>query len=407
VPTTVAFLAALFLAAAPAPAQAPDLQSLERAAAERPADVDSQRKLAAAYDAAGRRIDAVNAWRKVTELAPNVPAAWYALGHAYNAIGQDAIRSFDQSAADAPWRQLLVADGLLATGHLTDAFAIYRAVQEQLPGMVAIHDSIARIYERSGHADWAARERTRGVLSAACAKRTAFCEFRAGRARAALDATTGATDAESRYWRARAATELAVASFKHLETLPDSPERRAARATTARAEDRHQDAIVELNAALALAPGNPVLTYELASAYYAARNFDQAVMTLAPMLRVRPDDTRVLKLSGYALLQLRRLDEAQPMLERASAADPADPGPRLALGRLRVQRGDFAAAIPLIEPHLAGDQDGSLHVQLARAYTAIGQREKAAALLTRSQDLQRAAELRSAAAARRTIDAPR
>ena len=91
--------------------------------------------------------------------------------------------------ADAAWRQLLIADGLLATGHLTDAFAIYRSVEAQLPSMVTIHESVAQIYERSGHAEWAARERTRGVLPAdACATRKALCEFRAGRYRSALDA---------------------------------------------------------------------------------------------------------------------------------------------------------------------------------------------------------------------------
>ena len=54
--------------------------------------------------------------------------------------------------------------------------------------MVTIHESIAQIYERSGHAAWAATERTRGVLSAdACATRKALCEFRAGRYRGALE----------------------------------------------------------------------------------------------------------------------------------------------------------------------------------------------------------------------------
>ena len=102
-----------------------------------------------------------------------------------------------------------------------------------------------------------------------------------------------------------------------------------------------------------------------------------------------------MKLAGYSLLQLRRLDEALPLLQRAAAIDPSDPGPQLALGRAHVQRGDYAAAIPLIEPHLGTDSDGSLHVQLARAYTGVGQREKAAALLARSQELQRASEERS------------
>ena len=142
--------------------QSTDLLDLERAAAARPSDVQVQRRLAAAYETAGRRLDAVTAWTRVTELAPQAPSGWYALGLAYNAVAQEATRSFDDRPEDAAWRQLLVADTLLATGHLTDAFAIYRSIEEQLPTMVTIHESVAQIYERSGHAAWAARERTRG-----------------------------------------------------------------------------------------------------------------------------------------------------------------------------------------------------------------------------------------------------
>jgi tetratricopeptide (TPR) repeat protein len=401
-------LAALALSIATLSAQPSDLADLERAAAARPADVQTQRRLAAAYERAGRTLDAAVAWTRVTELAPQAPSAWYALGLAYSAVSQEAMRSFGDGAEDAVWRQLLIADGLLATGHLTDAFAIYRSVEARLPSMVTIHDSVASIYERSKHQAWAARERKRGVLPAgACATRKALCEFRAGRYRSALDAALTRADAESRYWRARAARELAQASYAHLDTLPDSPERRASRATIARAEDRPQDAVTELTAALELAPGNPTLTFELASACYAARNYEQALATITPILRARPDDPRFVKLAGHSLWQLRRLDEALPLLQRAAAIDPADPGPQLALGRAYVQRGDHAAAIPLIEPHLDSDSDGSLHVQLARAYTGIGQREKAAALLSKSQALHRAAEERSAEAARRKIEPPR
>jgi predicted Zn-dependent protease len=388
--------------------QSDELATLERAAAASPSDVDILRKLAAAYDASGRRLDAVAAWRKLADLAPAVPGVWYSLGHAYNAVAQEAIRTFDERREDAPWRELLIADGLAANGHFTDAFALYRAALEQLPAMVSIHDSIARIYERTGHAAWAARERAQGVLPpAACADRAALCDFRAGRYEAVLAASARQPDAESRYWRARAATELALAAFTHLETLPDSPERRAVRATMARAEERHHDAVTEWKAALALAPGNPALTYDLASAYYATRAFEQVVATLAPLLRSRPDDARLLKLTGYSLLQLRRLDEAMPILQRAADRDPADPGPRLALARASVQSGSFAAAIPLLEPHLGEDQDGSLHVQLARAYAGVGQRQRAAALLARSQELNRQSEERHAAAARRTITPPK
>ena len=377
-------------------------------ASARPADVAIRRMLAEAYAALGRRIDAVTELRKVTELAPRLPSGWYALGQAYNDIKQEAIGTFDDRPEESLWQRLLVADALLANGTLTDAFVLYRALLEQLPSMVSMHDSVARIYERTGHAAWAARERAAGPLSAAdCARRRVLCEFRAGRYRGALAAALAQSDAESRYWRARASNELALAAFKRLDALPDSAERRAVRATVARTEERYIDAIAELKAALRFAPGDPALVHDLAWASYLARDFEQAIGTLSPLLRAHPDEPRLLKMTGYSLLQLRRLDEAIAVLQRASERDPTDPEPRLALGRARLQNGDFAAAIPLIEPQIADDEDGHLHVQLARAYTALGQRDKAAALLVRSQELERAAQERSAAAAGRRITAPK
>jgi predicted Zn-dependent protease len=376
--------------------------------AAQPKDVEQRRRLAAAYAAVGRRIDAVNELRNATELAPGLAGVWYELGQAYNAIKQDALITFDEHAEDASWRQLLAADALLARSKWTDAFVLYRASLERLPSMVSVHDSLARIYERTGHSDWAAWERAHGTLSTSdCASRQALCEFRAGRYASALRASSSQSDSESRYWRARAANELALAAFTRLDKLPDSPERRAVRATLARNEERYTDAIVELKAALTFAPGDPSLLYELASVCYLARDFEQAVATLSLMLKAHPDDPRLLELMGYSLLQMRQIEEALPILRRTVERNPTASGPRLALGRAFLQAGDFAAAIPLIEAHLADDQDGSLHVQLARAYGGLGQREKSAELLEQSQELQRAAEKRSEAAAQRTITAPK
>ena len=235
--------------------------------------------------------------------------------------------TFDAEAEDSPWRQLLLADALLADGRLTDAFAIYRATLERLPSMVSIHDSVARIYEQTGHADWAATERARGTLSAAANARSAgrCASFARAGIGAALVAALAGTDAESRYWRARAATELALAAFKRVEALPDSRERREVRATLARAERRFADAIVELEAALKFAPGDPSLLDDLGTSYYAARDYEQAVATLLPLLKANPDDARLLTVCGDSLLQLQRLDEAVPMLQRAIARDSSDP----------------------------------------------------------------------------------
>jgi predicted Zn-dependent protease len=365
-------------------------------------------KQADAALAAGRPADAVDALRKVTARAPALPRGWYALGQAYNAIKQEALATLDARPEDAAWRQLVGADSLLARGQLTDAFVLYRSSLDQLPSMVSIHDSIARIYERTGHAAWATRERARGALSAAaCAGRAALCAFRAGQYRSALAAASKSDDAESRYWRARAATELALAAFKRLDQLADSPERRVVRATIARTEERFTDAIAELQAATAFAPGSQSLVFELGSAYYAARDYDQALATLAPLLKANPEDPRLLKLTGYSLLQLRRSEEAVPVLEHAVARDPADPGAQVALGKAYLLTGNLKAAIPLIEPRLGVDEDGSLHVQLARAYTSLGDSDKAAVLMARGQEIQKAAEERTAEGAKRMIAPPK
>jgi tetratricopeptide (TPR) repeat protein len=352
-------------------------------------------------------LDAVTTLREAIARAPTDPRGWYELGRAYNAIKDEAIRTFEVSREDAPWRQLLAADAEASRGQWTQAFTLYRLALDRLPSMVSIHDAIAEIYERTNHAEWAVKERAAAARTTVdCATRRALCAFRARQYQAALDAALAGADAESRYWRARAANQLALAAFERLETLPDSVERRGVRASRARAEQRIRDAVTEYKAALAIAPGNVACTYELAASYYLMRDYDQARATLAPLLRARPDDGRLLELMGYSLLQLRRLDEALPILQRAVAQNPADPGRRLALGRAYLQHGDFAEAVPLIEPQLADDHDGSLHVQLARAYARLGQREKSAALLAQSQDLERAADARNAAIPQPTITPP-
>ena len=352
-------------------------------------------------------MDAVAQLRRATELAPRVPAVWYALGQAYNSVKHDALATFTASSDEA-WRQLLGADALLSTNHFADAFALYQTALERLPSMVSVHDSLADIYDRTGHPAWSARARAKVRLTSAdCAARMALCEFRARRYRAALAAALAGVDPEARYWRARAANELALAAFRQLDVLPDSAERRSIRATRAQAEERYIDAIAELKAALTLAPGEPALVYALASAYYAARDFDLAITTSAPLLQANPNDARLLTLKGNSLLQLRRPDEAVPILERAGEQDPANQAVRLALGRAHLQIGNFAAAIALIEAQLPRDDDGSLHVQLARAYTGLGKTDKARALLTESQEIRRAADERRAAAAERTITAPK
>ena len=122
--------------------------------------------LADAYLGAGRPMDAVTELLKATALAPQATRR-AGMRSARPTTPSNRMR-WPRSAIpqDAPWRQLLSADALLANNHLTDAFAA-------LPGghrasaVDGQHSRFSRraIYERTGHPAWAARERAKGRLT--------------------------------------------------------------------------------------------------------------------------------------------------------------------------------------------------------------------------------------------------
>ena len=96
-----------------------------------------------------------------------------------------------------------------------------------------------------------------------------------------------------------------------------------------------------------------------------------------------------------------------PIFESLVARTPKDPRVRLLLGRAYLCKAATTRRLfRCWKSNSPGDSDGSLHVQLARAYTALGRRDKAAPLLTKSQELQKADEERRAAMAKRKITAP-
>ena len=135
-------------------------------------------------------MEAVAAWRRVTELAPTLPAAWYALGHAYNAVAQDAIRSFDERPEDAAWRQLLVADGLSTTATSPTRSRSTGLLSSSCRRWLASTSPSRRSTSAPAMRIGPRRERARVHFPLTRApKRQAFCEFRAGRYDAVLTAT--------------------------------------------------------------------------------------------------------------------------------------------------------------------------------------------------------------------------
>jgi tetratricopeptide (TPR) repeat protein len=151
------------------------------------------------------------------------------------------------------------------------------------------------------------------------------------------------------------------------------------------------------------------LIAQLGTALYLIRDYEQTVALLGPLVTAAPplEDARILTAYGDSLLQLDRVDDAVPVLRRAFTADTSNREASLALARALIRQRQFGAALPLLEWQLAGDADGSVHVQLSRALSELGQREKAEAMLARSQEIQRAAQARADEQARREITGPK
>ena len=105
-------------------------------------------------------------------------------------------------------------------------------------------------------------------------------------------------------------------------------------------------------------------------------------------------------IAGDSLLRLEQPEKALPYLKAALAADPrllaADASLGLALSRL----GNHAEAVPHLEKALELDDDGSLYYQLARAYQALGNREKAAGAMAKYQEILKKTEEQKEAVAR-------
>ena len=89
---------------------------------------------------------------------------------------------------------------------------------------------------------------------------------------------------------------------------------------------------------------------------------------LERLTRSSPDDPTLLLMYGDGLVEHQELDRAIPVLEAAVKADGASLPAQASLGRAYVQAGRYAEAVPHLETAAADDENGDVHLQLARAY---------------------------------------
>ncbi len=171
------------------------------------------------------------------------------------------------------------------------------------------------------------------------------------------------------------AAELAVA-LRGDKALQDGAAARIAEAHLHRAgkyadEDRWDEAVREIKAAVRIDPDNPAAHRSLGSIYESQGRWDEAITEYQAALRINPDDALAHRSLGSAYGKQGRLDEAIQEYQAALRIQPRDARTHRDLGgaysagnRLDEAIDEYRAALR-IEPH-----DAATHRDLGHAYSA-------------------------------------
>ncbi len=294
-------------------------------------NVNARQALAEALLALDRVGEASVELEALAAAQADSPQVWAVLGRAYEGVAREAFARLQAIDPDSPYVWLLVADVLTVEEKYPQAFSLVRKAQEALPALPGVHQTLARVYAASGHADWAATEQARADTERpACDSVPVACAYLAGKPRDVIARTMTASQAAALYWRARAANDLAGQAFEKLEKLPPSVERYVMRAGIARDHGEPLEAAAQLREALKLSPGDPGLERELAGALYAARDYEAALPLLEKLHGLAPkapDSAGRARRSAAAGTAARQ--GRGPALTRRSRRPIHRPGPRL------------------------------------------------------------------------------
>jgi len=382
---------------------------LQKAVRLQPDNVEARSMLAEALLGLERQAQAEPHLRRLTQLAPSDPAAWFNLGQTYEELAGRSFHDLLEHDPESPLTLALVAEARLDEGQRVAAFQLYRQAAERAPSMRGLHAALARIYKDTGHADWAAveqeKERRLGVPD--CNRETLACAFAAGKYRDVLAAASPSKGLDAPYWRVRAYNELAAEAFGRLTSLPPSVHSYEWRAETSRHQRRYAESAEQWRKALSLAPGDPRLLTELAVTLRLSRDLAEAQRVLEEVVRADPDAPEPNFLLGDVLVAREQPARAIPFLEKAVRADPHAPHAHGALGRAYALVGRPADAIPHLKQALESDVDGSLRLQLGRAYQATGQAELAAAALRDYEEFRKSMKPDAEVAPQAVIGPPR
>ncbi len=337
------------------------IEPLHRALSISPGDGMALLELADAYLAVKDLPEAAEWLKQLVARTPESVKGWKGLVLTYTAMAQQSFAQLERDAPDSAEWCLLAGRSEINDGHFSRAFVLVRQALKQQPDMRGIHKALAEVYEKTGHPDW---------MSAELAK----------------EASSLGESQLRNFHEAEIHQKLAADAFSHLERLPQSPELLELTAESYQRQGRRAEALADWRRAAKLALGDRRILGKLAESLWISRSYEEAAKLLTNLVAENPNEGRWQYLLGDVLFRQQQSELALPHLEAAIRLQPGFLPAHAVLGRIYLQLGQAAKAIPHLRNGLPTDE-AAISFQLGQAYRATGQPELAAKSFQRQQEL--------------------
>jgi tetratricopeptide (TPR) repeat protein len=223
----------------------------------------------------------------------------------------------------------------------------------------------------------------------------ALCSFSTGDYRTASIVaerlkSNPATAPEGLYWESRSDQKLAVSALVQAgEIDPDSPRLHVLIGDAFRQQRRWGDAEDEYRKAVALDSRSRAARLSLAIALFTELKTVEALSIDKSLLVESPGDPEANLLAAEILVLEHKFEDAEPYLSNCQNLKPElVPRVHILRGQVYAETGRIAAAIAEYKLGMAGDEDGSIHYQLARLYQKTGNKAAAAEEIRLSKQLR-------------------